>query len=120
MIVTASMTLADVAQLVRSRRFHRGVRRYGSVTVRTTRLGTIRRPFISLLAARLMSRGPVVLTDRTGVAVRVGFRDVASAGLRLAADGLRSASLLRATDSTLNRLEVQSAARRRPVLTAGP
>jgi glycosyltransferase involved in cell wall biosynthesis len=114
------LTLADVADRMRSRQFLREVWRYGSVTVRTTRVGTMRRPFISLLVARLMSRGSVLLTDRTGAAVTVGFRELASAGFRAAADGLRSASLLRSTDATLTRLDGRHRLRtRRPLLAAG-
>jgi glycosyltransferase involved in cell wall biosynthesis len=106
------MTLADIAGRVRSGRFVRDVWRYRSVTIRTDRIGTLRRPFISLLAARLMSRGSVLVTERQGAMINVGFRELATSGLRAAVDGLRVASVLRSTDATLARLAARPQGRR--------
>jgi glycosyltransferase involved in cell wall biosynthesis len=105
------VTLADVAGRVRSGQFVRDVWRYRSVTVRTYRFGTMRRPFLSLLAARFMSRGAVVVMDRRGTTIDVGFRELASAGIHALIDGFRARSVLKATDATLARLGTSPAGR---------
>jgi glycosyltransferase involved in cell wall biosynthesis len=51
-----------------------------------------------------MSRGAVAVRERQGTMIDVGFRELASAGLRGAADGLRVGPLLRSMDATLTRL----------------
>jgi glycosyltransferase involved in cell wall biosynthesis len=105
------LTLADVAGRVRSGQIVRDVWRYRSVTVRAYRFGTMRRPFLSLLAARLMSRGAVVVIDRQGTTTDVGFLELASAGIHALIDGFRARSVLKATDATLARLGTSPAVR---------
>jgi glycosyltransferase involved in cell wall biosynthesis len=58
-----------------------------------------------------MSRGAVVVMDRRGSTIHVGFRELASAGIHALIDGFRARPALRATDATLARLGARPAAR---------
>lgn len=98
-------TMADLRQRWRQAGMTSDLFRYSSVTVRVAAMQALRKPFLSLLLARILSRGPCWLEDASGKRESITLATLLGAAYGFVRDSLDSTKLLREIDREIKDLE---------------